>query len=294
VYEYFLLFFLDFLFLFFLFFFFFSFVFLFFLFDNMTKKGSSAASSPSTALDNATGAGRFVCPMCSKVYRSGAGLRYHKRKRHRGRLVLSVKEFLNCYGLDFNRIWGMKCLQGSLSWFLFCFYLSNNLSDKVGIFIVSVFFRRGRHGRTYGTPSGEMSRTWLCISDVSYFWSSVMINYWKKLKFKRCFIYVVIIYQIITKNLNINVQKKKNLQVLQVKKTMKFLRISYQFLYFKDFTDWKSSFESRTGSKYVKNCGAKGKSDNQTTEYYYCNRTGPCELDRLKRNFSLKICNDSR
>jgi hypothetical protein len=75
---------------------------------------------------------------------------------------------------------------------------------------------------------------------------------------------------------------------------MKLLRISYQFLYFKDFTDWKSSFESRTGSKYVKNCGAKGKSDNQTTEYYYCNRTGPCELDRLKRNFSLKICNDSR
>ncbi|CAF4532285.1 unnamed protein product, partial [Rotaria magnacalcarata] len=37
-----------------------------------------------------------------------------------------------------------------------------------------------------------------------------------------------------------------------------------------DFTDWKSTFESRTGSKYVKNCGAKGKSDNQTTEYYYC------------------------
>jgi hypothetical protein len=55
------------------------------------------------------------------------------------------------------------------------------------------------------------------------------------------------------------------------------LLISLQVLHFKDFTDWKSSFESRTGSKYVKNCGAKGKSDNQTTEYYYCNRTGPCE-----------------
>ena len=44
-----------------------------------------------------------------------------------------------------------------------------------------------------------------------------------------------------------------------------------------DFTEWKSNFESSTGSKYVKNCGAKGKSDNQTTEYYYCNRTGPCK-----------------
>jgi hypothetical protein len=78
-------------------------------------------------------------------------------------------------------------------------------------------------------------------------------------------IYLEIIYQIIIKNRNINVQKKKNLQVWN------------EILYLKDFTDWKSSFESRTGSKYVKNCGAKGKSDNQTTEYYYCNRTGPCE-----------------
>ncbi len=58
----------------------------------MTKKGSPAASSPSTALDNA-GAGRFVCSMCAKVYRSGAGLRYHKRKRHRGKLVLTDKDF---------------------------------------------------------------------------------------------------------------------------------------------------------------------------------------------------------
>lgn len=33
------------------------------------------------------GTGRFVCSMCAKVYRSGAGLRYHKRKRHRGKLV---------------------------------------------------------------------------------------------------------------------------------------------------------------------------------------------------------------
>jgi hypothetical protein len=59
----------------------------------MTKKGSSAASSPSAGLDNGTASGsaRFICSMCAKVYRSGAGLRYHKRKRHRGRLVLSEK-----------------------------------------------------------------------------------------------------------------------------------------------------------------------------------------------------------
>jgi hypothetical protein len=59
----------------------------------MTKKGSSAASSPSTMLDNGASAGRFICSMCAKVYRSGAGLRYHKRKRHRGKLVLSENEF---------------------------------------------------------------------------------------------------------------------------------------------------------------------------------------------------------
>ena len=64
-------------------------------------------------------------------------------------------------------------------------------------------------------------------------------------------------------------------------------------LFLKDFTDWKSSFETNTGSKYVKNCGAKGKSDNQTTEYYYCNRTGPCELNQ-KKIFFEKNCNNLR
>lgn len=28
---------------------------------------------------------RLVCSLCNKVYRSSAGLRYHKRKRHRGK-----------------------------------------------------------------------------------------------------------------------------------------------------------------------------------------------------------------
>jgi len=72
--------------------------------------------------------------------------------------------------------------------------------------------------------------------------------------------------------MNINVQKKK-----------KFTSLA-------DFTEWKSSFETSTGSKYVKNCGAKGKSDNQTTEYYYCNRTGPFGqgLRRNKAQGSLR------
>jgi hypothetical protein len=53
----------------------------------MTRKSSSAASSPSTAFDTGVAVGRFVCSMCAKVYRSGAGLRYHKRKRHRGKFI---------------------------------------------------------------------------------------------------------------------------------------------------------------------------------------------------------------
>ena len=44
-----------------------------------------------------------------------------------------------------------------------------------------------------------------------------------------------------------------------------------------EFTEWKAAFEQSSGSKYVKNCGSKGKSENQTTEYYYCNRTGLCK-----------------
>ena len=62
----------------------------------MTKKGSLSTASSSTADNGPSGGGpgpgRFVCAMCAKVYRSGAGLRYHKRKRHRGKLVLSEKE----------------------------------------------------------------------------------------------------------------------------------------------------------------------------------------------------------
>jgi hypothetical protein len=63
----------------------------------MTRKSPSTASSPSTSFDNGTSAGRFVCSMCSKVYRSGAGLRYHKRKRHRGKFILFKVNFNSIY-----------------------------------------------------------------------------------------------------------------------------------------------------------------------------------------------------
>ncbi|CAF2359203.1 unnamed protein product [Rotaria sp. Silwood2] len=161
----------------------------------MTKKGSSAASLPSDALDNGGGGGasRFVCSMCAKVYRSGAGLRYHKRKRHRGMVEPTA----------LHRV---KCQEA---------------------------------GCTY-----QM----LAISDLR----NHLANHHQKPEYK-C------------------TEEKKFTSVA-------------------DFTDWKVSFESRTGSKYVKNCGAKGKSDNQTTEYYYCNRTGPFGqgLRRSKAQGSLR------
>ncbi|CAF1025731.1 unnamed protein product [Rotaria sordida] len=158
----------------------------------MTRKGSSAASSPSNALDNGGGgssSARFVCSMCAKVYRSGAGLRYHKRKRHRGMVEPTA----------LHRV---KCQEPG------CTYQINHLA-----------------------------------------------NHHQKPEYK-C------------------TEEKKFTSVA-------------------DFTDWKVSFESRTGSKYVKNCGAKGKSDNQTTEYYYCNRTGPYKsigqgLRRSKAQGSLR------
>jgi broad specificity polyphosphatase/5'/3'-nucleotidase SurE len=35
---------------------------------------------------------RLVCSLCNKVYRSAAGLRYHKRKRHRGKKIEEKKK----------------------------------------------------------------------------------------------------------------------------------------------------------------------------------------------------------
>ncbi len=54
----------------------------------------SSGAINTTAVANATvqnktnkspGQDRLVCSLCNKVYRSSAGLRYHKRKRHRGK-----------------------------------------------------------------------------------------------------------------------------------------------------------------------------------------------------------------
>jgi hypothetical protein len=56
-----------------------------------------------------------------------------------------------------------------------------------------------------------------------------------------------------------------------------FFDVIFILMTFLEFTEWKSGFEQSSGSKYVKNCGSKGKSENQTTEYYYCNRTGLCK-----------------
>jgi hypothetical protein len=159
----------------------------------MTRKSGSTASSPSTSFDNGPSTARFVCSMCAKVYRSGAGLRYHKRKRHRGVVEPTALHRVKCQEL----------------------------------------------GCTY-----QM----LAISDLR----NHLSNHHQKHEYK-C------------------TEEKK-------------------FTALVDFTEWKSSFETSTGSKYVKNCGAKGKSDNQTTEYYYCNRTGPFGqgLRRNKAQGSLR------
>jgi len=122
---------------------------------------------------------RLVCSLCNKVYRSAAGLRYHKRKRHRDEGMLKPSQL--------HRV---RCLE---------------------------------NGCTY-----QM----LAISDLR----NHLANHHLKPEYK-------------------TTEEKK-------------------FNSFAEFTEWKSTFEQSSGSKYVKNCGSKGKSENQTTEYYYCNRTG--------------------
>lgn len=80
----------------------------------MTKKGASAASSPAATADHGGGTARFVCSMCAKVYRSGAGLRYHKRKRHRGKLVLSdlLTQLIYCSNKNLEYLLSLFFLSG--------------------------------------------------------------------------------------------------------------------------------------------------------------------------------------
>ncbi|CAF0811403.1 unnamed protein product [Adineta ricciae] len=157
-----------------------------------TLVAPSAATTPvanNTTVQNKTtkspGQDRLVCSLCNKVYRSSAGLRYHKRKRHRDEGMLKPTQL--------HRV---RCLESG------CAY--------------------------------QM----LAISDLR----NHLANHHLKTDYK-------------------TTEEKK-------------------FNSFAEFTEWKSSFEQSSGSKYVKNCGSKGKSENQTTEYYYCNRTGPYKQSR--------------
>jgi len=148
-----------------------------------TNTNTVANTTVQNKTNKSPGQDRLVCSLCNKVYRSSAGLRYHKRKRHRGMLKPT----------QLHRV---RCLENG------CVY--------------------------------QM----LAISDLR----NHLANHHLKPEYK-------------------TTEEKK-------------------FNSFAEFTEWKSSFEQSSGSKYVKNCGSKGKSENQTTEYYYCNRTGPYKQTR--------------
>ena len=49
-----------------------------------THSNSVTISTVVNKTSKSSGQDRLVCSLCNKVYRSSAGLRYHKRKRHRG------------------------------------------------------------------------------------------------------------------------------------------------------------------------------------------------------------------
>jgi hypothetical protein len=55
-----------------------------------TSLTNNSTPVANTTVQNKTnkspGQDRLVCSLCNKVYRSSAGLRYHKRKRHRGKI----------------------------------------------------------------------------------------------------------------------------------------------------------------------------------------------------------------
>lgn len=153
--------------------------------SNTTVIATPSVQTKAPATTKSPGQDRLVCSLCNKVYRSAAGLRYHKRKRHRDEGMLKPSQL--------HRV---RCLENG------CVY--------------------------------QM----LAISDLR----NHLANHHVKPEYK-------------------TTEEKK-------------------FNSFAEFSEWKSAFEQTSGSKYVKNCGSKGKSENQTTEYYYCNRTGPYKQTR--------------
>lgn len=140
------------------------------------KVNNGTTTTTTTTATKPSGQDRLVCSLCNKVYRSSAGLRYHKRKRHRDEGMLKPSQL--------HRV---RCLESGCA------------------------------------------HQMLAISDL--------------------------------RNHLANQHMKPEYKTTEEKK----------FNSFTEFTDWKNTFEQSSGSKYVKNCGSKGKSENQTTEYYYCN-----------------------
>ena len=53
--------------------------------SNTTVIATPSVQTKAPATTKSSGQDRLVCSLCNKVYRSSAGLRYHKRKRHRGK-----------------------------------------------------------------------------------------------------------------------------------------------------------------------------------------------------------------
>ena len=166
----------------------------------------------------APGQDRLVCSLCNKVYRSSAGLRYHKRKRHRG------TNFVDHY-----------------------LYVSRFPHSDEGMLKPSQLHR-------VRCLEAGCNYQMLAISDLR----NHLANHHLKPAYKT------------------TEEKKFNSFVGKTAGHHLVLRLNRFSSLHSEFTEWKAEFEQSSGSKYVKNCGSKGKSENQTTEYYYCNRTGLC------------------
>jgi hypothetical protein len=59
--------------------------------SGITNTNTVANTTVQNKATKSPGQDRLVCSLCNKVYRSSAGLRYHKRKRHRGKDI-EIKE----------------------------------------------------------------------------------------------------------------------------------------------------------------------------------------------------------